>query len=75
MSACKSPSRENETNENQSQNPAFPNSCHYKFPATAPVTLAVKHNEEGNMLPSQAVAWHDIIAIIFIMVPLFLGKM
>lgn len=38
------------------RNFAFPNSCHYKFPATAPVTLAVKHNEEGNMCCG--LAWH-----------------
>lgn len=53
MSACKSCSHEDEANENQSQNFAFPDSYHYKFTATAPVTLAVKYNEEGNMCLSR----------------------
>ena len=65
MSACKSCSREDEANENQSQNFAFPNSCHYKFTATAPVALAVRHNEEGNMCLSRlrpgVILWRSLL--------------
>lgn len=53
MSACKSCSQEDEANENQSQTFSFLNSCHYRFTATAPVPLAVRHNEEGNVCLSR----------------------
>lgn len=72
MSACKSCSREDEANENQSQNFAFPNSCHYKFTATAPVIFAVKHNEEGNMRLSRP--WPGMTLLQSLLFPLFLRK-